>query len=179
MPHFIWGPGENALTLTTEYGAQFDELKTQQILEAQKKKILCQPAGINGTTAAVGCEEEEGNLMPQLVLFAAQIIAGVGGSLYYSLGVSYIDDNVKKSKTPALISLSYFLRLLGPAIGYSLASACLKMYISPSLHPTVSTTDPRWLGAWWLGWLILGGILSIFALMFGRWWTTRKAVRNQ
>jgi hypothetical protein len=46
---------------------------------------------------------------------------------------------------------SYFLRMLGPAIGYALASLCLKIYISPSLTPTVTMDDPRWLGAWWLG----------------------------
>lgn len=51
--------------------------------------------------------------MPQVVFFLAQLVGGIGGSLYYTLGVSYIDDNVKKSKTPALISLSYFMRMLG------------------------------------------------------------------
>jgi hypothetical protein len=47
--------------------------------------------------------------MPQLLLFTGQVIAGVGQSLYYTLGVAYIDDNVKKSKTPALISTINFL----------------------------------------------------------------------
>ena len=41
--------------------------------------------------------------------------------------------------------------MLGPCIGYALASFCLKLYISPSLHPTIDNKDPRWLGAWWLG----------------------------
>ena len=50
------------------------------------------------------CATEEGNLAPQVLLFAAQFISGIGGSLYYTLGVSYMDDNIKKSKTPALIS---------------------------------------------------------------------------
>lgn len=113
------------------------------------------------------CETEEGNLMPQIILFLAQFVAGVGGSLYYTLGVSYMDDNVKKSKTPALISLSYFLRMLGPAMGYALASVCLKMYISPSLTPTIDNQDPRWLGAWWLGWIILALVLTFFALLIG------------
>lgn len=53
--------------------------------------------------------------------------------------------------------------MLGPVIGYSLASFCLKLYISPTLTPTVTTQDPRWLGAWWLGWAILGVPLFIFA----------------
>lgn len=78
-----------------------------------------------------------------------------------------MDDNIKKSKTPALISLSYFLRMLGPAIGYALASFCLKLYVSPSVTPTINNADPRWLGAWWLGWLILGVILLIFGSFLG------------
>lgn len=106
--------------------------------------------------------------MPQVIFFFAQFVSGIGGSLYYTLGISYIDDNVKKSKTPVLISFSYFFRLLGPALGYSLASACLKMYISPSLHPTVTDKDPRWLGAWWMGWILLGFILALFTVMLGK-----------
>jgi len=44
------------------------------------------------------------NFAPQVLLFVAQFISGIGGSLYYTLGVSYMDDNTKKSKTPALLS---------------------------------------------------------------------------
>lgn len=50
----------------------------------------------------------EGNFAPQVVLFSAQFISGIGGSLYYTLGVSYMDDNIKKSKTPALLSMSIY-----------------------------------------------------------------------
>ncbi|XP_059613651.1 solute carrier organic anion transporter family member 74D-like [Phlebotomus argentipes] len=164
LPHIIYGPGENALSLTTEYGATFDENTTHEVMEAQKMKTLCKA---NRTMLDDECETEEGNLMPQIILFLAQLISGVGSSLYYTLGVSYMDDNVKKSKTPALISLSYFLRMLGPAIGYALASVCLKMYISPSLTPTINNTDPRWLGAWWLGWFILAGVLIMFSFLIG------------
>ena len=57
--------------------------------------------------------------------------------------------------------------MLGPAIGYTLASVCLKMYISPSLTPTITNTDPRWLGAWWLGWFVLGIVLLFFAFLLG------------
>ncbi|GAB0096936.1 Solute carrier organic anion transporter family member [Sergentomyia squamirostris] len=164
LPHLIYGPGENALSLTTEYGATFDENTTHEVMEAQKMKILCKA---NRTLVDDDCETEEGNVMPQVILFLAQLISGVGSSLYYTLGVSYMDDNVKKSKTPALISLSYFLRMLGPAIGYALASVCLKIYISPSLTPTITTNDPRWLGAWWLGWFILAIVLIVFAFLLG------------
>lgn len=53
--------------------------------------------------------------------------------------------------------------MLGPAMGYSLASLSLKLFISPWLSPTITTEDPRWLGAWWIGWIILGAGLTINA----------------
>lgn len=138
-----------------------DDETTQEIIEMENQKTLCRT---NVTAGIAECEIEEGVLMPQILIFSGQLIAGIGQSLYYTLGAAYIDDNVKKSKTPALISLSYFLRLLGPAAGYGLASFCLKIYISPELTPTINDKDPRWLGAWWLGWLILAVSLLGFSL---------------
>lgn len=164
LPHFLYGPGEDALSLTEEFGAMPDENSTMEVLEAQKSKLLCRDRG-NG----LECEQGEGNLAPQLVLFLAQFISGIGGSLYYTLGVSYMDDNTKKSKTAALLSLSYFLRMLGPAAGYALASFCLRVYIAPNLRPVIGQKDPRWLGAWWMGWILLGGLLALsgfFLTMF-------------
>ncbi|XP_055623979.1 solute carrier organic anion transporter family member 74D-like [Toxorhynchites rutilus septentrionalis] len=177
LPHLLYGPGEAALSLTTEYGATYDEHQTREVLEAQKAKTLCRSNGTRGAD----CETEEGNFAPQAVLFLAQFISGIGSSLYYTLGVSYMDDNIKKSKTPALVSVSYFLRMLGPAIGYTLASYCLKLYISPTMTPTITNKDPRWLGAWWIGWLVLGGILGFFAFFMGMFpkQLPRAAVRKR
>ncbi|XP_046422578.1 solute carrier organic anion transporter family member 74D isoform X1 [Neodiprion pinetum] len=157
LPHFMYGPGEDALALTKEHGPL--ESKNSTVFMDKQRKNLC--LGKEGRGAE--CDEAEGNFAPQVLLFIAQLISGVGGSLHYTLGVSYMDDNIKKSKTPALISFSYFLRMLGPAIGYGLASFALKFYISPTLTPTITTQDPRWLGAWWLGWIILAILLFIFA----------------
>lgn len=122
------------------------------------------------------CESSDGDYTPQVILFTAQFISGIGQPLYYTLGVAYMDDNILKSKTPTFISklnriglktlrllifdivlsgnvyfsgLAYFMRMLGPALGYTLASMCLKIYVSPSLTPTINNLDPRWLGAWW------------------------------
>ncbi|XP_058461062.1 solute carrier organic anion transporter family member 74D-like [Malaya genurostris] len=177
LPHLLYGPGEAALALTTEFGATYDENQTKEVFEAQKAKTLCSSNGTRGAE----CETEEGNFAPQAILFIAQFISGIGSSLYYTLGVSYMDDNIKKSKTPALVSVSYFLRMLGPAIGYTLASYCLKLYISPSMTPTISTKDPRWLGAWWIGWLVLGLVLGFFAIFIGMFpkQLPRAAVRKR
>lgn len=57
------------------------------------------------------------------------------------------------------------LRTLGPAIGFVLAYICLNVYIDPSKTPLIHKKDPRWLGAWWLGWILLGSIMFLFALL--------------
>lgn len=63
------------------------------------------------------------------------------------------------------LGFTFALRTTGPALGFILAYACLKLYIVPNLHPVITDKDPRWLGAWWLGWIILGCLLLIFALL--------------
>lgn len=65
------------------------------------------------------------------------------------------------------LGLAYFMRMLGPALGYTLASMCLKIYVSPSLTPTINNLDPRWLGAWWLGWTIFAILMLLFACLMG------------
>lgn len=140
LPHFLYGPGQDALLLTKEYGAKNPNTSTSYTIPEKMKKFLCK----TGDNQGQDCEEADGNFAPQVLLFIAQLVSGVGGSLYYTLGVSYMDDNIQKSKTPALISFSYFLRMLGPAIGYGLASFALKFYISPTLTPTITTQDPRY-----------------------------------
>lgn len=61
--------------------------------------------------------------------------------------------------------LSYFIRLLGPATGYALASFSLKIYIAPELTPVITNKDPRWLGAWYMGWILIAGALLVFSVL--------------
>jgi hypothetical protein len=117
LPHYLYGAGEQALSLTIEHGASFDDQTTSIVMEREKKKTLCRANGkkcgykcemsiimIFLETVFEQCESEEGNFAPQVILFIAQLISGVGGTLYYTLGTAYMDDNIKKSKTPALLS---------------------------------------------------------------------------
>ena len=57
--------------------------------------------------------------------------------------------------------------MMGPACGYTLASYSLKYFVLPSLTPTIGPSDPRWVGAWWLGWVVIGVLLAVSALFLG------------
>uniref|UniRef100_A0A1B6FLD6 Solute carrier organic anion transporter family member n=1 Tax=Cuerna arida TaxID=1464854 RepID=A0A1B6FLD6_9HEMI len=156
--HFLYGPGEDALLLTKEFGGDYNANNTDLLIDAENRKSLCQRDRISED-----CVTGAGNLAPQIILFMAHFISGIGGSLYYTLGVSYMDDNTSRSKSPILVSISFFMRMLGPVIGYAMASFCLNLFISPTLTPTINKRDPRWLGAWWIGWLVIAALLSVFA----------------
>jgi hypothetical protein len=41
LVHVFYGPGEEASTMTLEYGAKFDNQSGLELLEAEKRKSLC------------------------------------------------------------------------------------------------------------------------------------------
>lgn len=97
----------------------------------------------------------------------SQFVLGIGNTLYYSLGQSYLDDNTKKSNTPLVLAYALSLRMFGPAIGFLLGYVSLNIYIDPTKTPLIDSKDPRWLGAWWLGWILLGVVMLVFAFLIG------------
>ena len=46
-------------------------------------------------------------------------------------------------------------RTLGPALGYLLGTATLKVFVLPGAQGNLEEGDPGWLGAWWLGFIII------------------------
>uniref|UniRef100_A0AAA9T256 Solute carrier organic anion transporter family member n=1 Tax=Bos taurus TaxID=9913 RepID=A0AAA9T256_BOVIN len=52
--------------------------------------------------------------------------------------------------------IGYAMSILGPAVGYVLGGQLLTLYIDVDLKHSIDITedDPRWLGAWWIGFLI-------------------------
>jgi solute carrier organic anion transporter family, member 5A len=111
---------------------------------------------------------EESALEPQLIFFVSNMIAALGITLVGTLGVTYLDDNVRKDKAPLILSITNFMRMLGTPVGFGLASYCLKIYVASSMHPSIPNSDPRWIGAWWMGWFTLSAVSMVGALFFGK-----------
>uniref|UniRef100_A0A1I7WPV4 Solute carrier organic anion transporter family member n=1 Tax=Heterorhabditis bacteriophora TaxID=37862 RepID=A0A1I7WPV4_HETBA len=85
------------------------------------------------------CTDQNDNFGPFMILFIALFLLGIGRTMPWSLGVPLLDDNVKRKNLPA-----YFT-----PVGLSLS-------------------DPTWIGAWWIGFIIIGvaTIFPSFALLF-------------
>ncbi|KAK6626495.1 hypothetical protein RUM44_008968 [Polyplax serrata] len=152
LPHFIYGPGSTALALTKEF-TDVDLASTVILTNFQDSNpMLCSK---NRTENKVNeeclVESAENPLLSLFIIFFSQFVLGVGTTLYVTLGQPYLDDNTKRKNTPKLLGMTMALRSVGPAGGFILGFLCLNSYIDPSLTPIIDRSDPRWMGAWWLG----------------------------
>jgi len=65
-----------------------------------------------------------------------------------------------------LTAITIGVRILGPVCGFILGSLCTRLYINPLNAPLdYGPTDPRWLGAWWLGMLIISLLLMFSSIL--------------
>ncbi|XP_055550083.1 solute carrier organic anion transporter family member 74D [Wyeomyia smithii] len=164
-PHFIYGAGESALQLTKEF---ISDQEAEALLKSHNLTTIVKSTNrlCLSTFTPKECQDII-SVVPLILIFMSQFVLGIGNTLYYSLGQTYLDDNTKKTNTPLMLAYASSLRTFGPVVGFALGYFTLKIYIDPSKTPIIDSSDPRWLGAWWLGWIILGAAMLIFAALIG------------
>ncbi len=99
-----------------------------------------------------------------IILFLSNFFRGVGFTTYYVIAMPYIDDNTASRSSPVYISVIQCVMLVGPAAGFYFSSLCLSLYEDPFREdPGIPRSDPRFVGAWWLAFLITGVLLLVAA----------------
>ncbi|KAJ8322154.1 hypothetical protein KUTeg_000625, partial [Tegillarca granosa] len=83
------------------------------------------------------------------------IVQGACASPRGSLGTIYVDDNVERKRTGIVTTIGLF----GPFIALVLGGLFLQIPVDLK-KTTLTILDPRWIGAWWIG-FILYGVLGI------------------
>ncbi|XP_069018957.1 solute carrier organic anion transporter family member 3A1 [Embiotoca jacksoni] len=124
------------------------------------------------STEDTACANKANTNMMYLLLIGAQVLLGIGATPVQPLGVSYIDDHVKKKDSSLYIGILFSTLVFGPACGFILGSLCTKFYVDAIFIDTnklgITPDDPRWIGAWWAGFLLCGALLFCSAIvMFG------------
>ncbi|XP_054713441.1 solute carrier organic anion transporter family member 74D-like [Uloborus diversus] len=149
VPYFIYGP---ALHFLSRDSSSF----------GNKEQEFC-----SDEPHAEHCENPENHAMLPAVtiFFFANFLNGFGYTAYYTVGAPYLDDNVKKKNSPMYFCAMAALRIFGPVLGFLLSSFCLKYYEDPFYDPNIDVLNPRWVGAWWMGFIIIGVILLAFTAL--------------
>ncbi|KAK7075238.1 hypothetical protein SK128_013125 [Halocaridina rubra] len=163
-PHFIFGEGDSTLSPSTH--TEHQQANAAQFITngniSDSSGLFCQ--SVNSSiddcykdTAHVGTEQ----YTVVILLLIAQMLAGFASMLYYTVGYSYLDEAVCKDRVPLFLAVSGSLRILGPVCGYSMAAWSLSYWVNPLQPPSLSPTHPGWIGAWWIGYLVIGTTLLI------------------
>jgi len=114
-----------------------------------------------------GAEEERkcqsSNLRSYKYLFiVCWLLCGAGGTPLSTLGISYLDENVKQVKSSLYTGIYYACAAVGPALGYLIGGQFLSIYTDITKSVEMSPGDPLWIGAWWIGYLV-GGVSIIIS----------------
>ncbi|NXY21978.1 SO1C1 protein, partial [Atrichornis clamosus] len=116
-----------------------------------------------------GCEKEPSSYM-WIYILLGNMLRGIGETPITPLGISYLDDFAKEENVPVYVACLHTIAMLGPMFGFLLGSLCAKLYVDigfvDSGSITITPQDSRWVGAWWLGFLIGGATNFLSAIPF-------------
>ncbi|XP_796312.3 solute carrier organic anion transporter family member 4A1 [Strongylocentrotus purpuratus] len=90
------------------------------------------------------------------VFMAGQTLMAIGSLPLNTLGVSMLDDSVSLEQTGLYMGIFLAVASLGPAAGYMLMGVFLNLFtnFSNPFSTDINTSDPGWVGAWWIGFVI-------------------------
>uniref|UniRef100_A0A3Q2Z2M3 Solute carrier organic anion transporter family member n=1 Tax=Hippocampus comes TaxID=109280 RepID=A0A3Q2Z2M3_HIPCM len=151
LPHFLSQPYEYDLVL----------LNRQDICDLQRN-----------SSASESCGRDESRRLADtrnlwMLMAAAQLLFGVGSVPMQPFGISYIDDFAAPGNSPLYIAILFAVSVCGPAFGFLLSSAMLRIYVDmDKVASALSPGDPRWVGAWWMGLLITSACLALTSLPY-------------
>ncbi|KFQ13122.1 Solute carrier organic anion transporter family member 2B1, partial [Leptosomus discolor] len=159
LPHFITGPYEYDQSVASMFSNTTD---------------LCQPGvpGSRGNLSDAGCTPHAAreNHEVLLVMFIAQALLGIGGVPIQPFGISYIDDFASERNSPLYLGILFSVTVIGPGVAFMLGSAMLRFYVDIDKvagdEVQLTNKDPRWVGAWWLGFLVAASLVALSAVPY-------------
>uniref|UniRef100_A0A7N6AMA1 Solute carrier organic anion transporter family member n=1 Tax=Anabas testudineus TaxID=64144 RepID=A0A7N6AMA1_ANATE len=134
---------------------------------------LCQSgSSITSLTSNQSCSHQDNpaqqGVYPLLLL--GQLLLGIGAVPIQPFGISYIDDYASKKNSPLYLGILLAMTSIGPALGFISGAAMLRIYVDfdklPEDEIKLEHKDLRWVGAWWLGFLVASCLLFLTALPY-------------
>ncbi|NXO02958.1 SO4A1 protein, partial [Rhinopomastus cyanomelas] len=121
--------------------------------------------GVCGENQSLPCAQTASSLSRyRFVFMLGQFLHGIGATPLYTLGVTYLDENVKTNYSPVYIAVFYTAAILGPAVGYLAGGKFLNIYTEIGREIDISPESTLWVGAWWIGFLGAGAASLLISI---------------
>ncbi|XP_034444659.1 solute carrier organic anion transporter family member 1C1-like [Hippoglossus hippoglossus] len=164
MPHFIIGRYKIETSVRSS-GNSTNSLSPCPVSSPESIRAGDRPSIL----PSKGCVRESSVSM-WIYVFLGNVLRGIGETPVQPLGISYIDDYAQSENAALYIGCVQTISIIGPVFGYLLGSLCAKIYVDIGYVDmetvTITPADARWVGAWWLGYLITGTITLMSAVPF-------------
>uniref|UniRef100_A0A7N6BYU6 Solute carrier organic anion transporter family member n=1 Tax=Anabas testudineus TaxID=64144 RepID=A0A7N6BYU6_ANATE len=175
LPHFFQGPYKYETSVSHSKNVN----STESILPCMTNHSMAAADETIDLKTQTDCEKTAGSYMWFYVL-VGNLLRGIGETPIMPLGVSYVDDFSREENTPFYLACIHTVGILGPMFGYMLGSFLAKIYVdigSVDLDTlTITYKDSRWVGAWWLGFIVTGAVVLLSSIPF---WFLPKSLPKQ
>lgn len=105
------------------------------------------------------CETENG--VAYAIFLLGNVLIGIGAAPLFTIGTAFLDEIIYPKYVSIHIGIFYAMAVVGPALGYGMGSAFLNIYVDPLEDTNLNNSDPSFVGAWWIP-FVLAGFISIF-----------------
>uniref|UniRef100_H3BW91 Solute carrier organic anion transporter family member n=1 Tax=Tetraodon nigroviridis TaxID=99883 RepID=H3BW91_TETNG len=161
LPHFLSGP--------YEYTDHISHGKAS----IDNRSAVCQSESnlnIKPTNQSCSQQDNPAQHVAYPLLLLGQLLLGIGVVPIQPFGISYIDDHASKRNSPLYLGLLLAATAIGPAFGFITGSIMQRFYVDfdkvSKDHIHLTPKDLRWVGAWWLGFLVASCLIFITALPY-------------
>ncbi|XP_031438915.1 solute carrier organic anion transporter family member 1C1-like [Clupea harengus] len=175
LPHFLRGPYKYETTISHSTEGNSTQSMLQCLSSAEQAQEDEPPTAQNQAE----CEKAAGSSM-WIYVFLGNMLRGIGETPVMPLGVSYLDDFAREENTAFYLACIQTVGIMGPVFGYLLGSYCAKIYVDIGVvdldSVTINHKDSRWVGAWWMGFVITGAVMLLAGIPF---WFLPKSLPKQ
>ena len=116
------------------------------------------------------------------IFIISNMIIAIGAAPLFTVAQAYLDEIVLPKYISVHIGVYHSMSVVGPAFGYAIGSSVLSVYVDPWIDTNLTTSNPAWVGAWWLSFVIAGImalLLAIPFLMFPRYLSDSYLVQQE
>ncbi|XP_068587823.1 solute carrier organic anion transporter family member 2B1 isoform X2 [Cebidichthys violaceus] len=158
LPHFVGGAYEYTDRISSS---------------GENSSGLCQsesPLTTSSSNQSCSRQESPAQLGVYPLLLMGQLLLGIAAVPIQPFGISFIDDHASRKNSPLYLGILLAVTSIGPAFGFITGSLMLRFYVDFDKFPEgeikLTHKDLRWVGAWWLGFLVAACLLFLTALPY-------------